>query len=138
MTPEMGSQISFSRSQQTLSGEAHITTTIEALEIFAFQQLSPRGGSEVFAEPVGVAALITPWNWPINQIMAKVMPALATGCTCVLKPSEIAPLSALIFAEIMDEAGVPAGVFNLVNDDGQGVGQLLSCHPVVDLVPFTG
>ena len=138
MTAEMGSPISFSRSQQTPSGEAHITTTIEALESFAFQQLSPRGGSEVFAEPVGVAALITPWNWPINQIMAKVMPALATGCTCVLKPSEIAPLSALIFAEIMDEAGVPAGVFNLVNGDGQGVGQLLSCHPGVDLVSFTG
>lgn len=138
MTTEMGSPISFSRSQQTPSGQSHIETTIEALENFTFHQVSPRGGSEIFAEAVGVAALITPWNWPINQIMAKVMPALATGCTCVLKPSEIAPLSALIFAEIIDEVGLPAGVFNLINGDGCGVGQLLSCHPDVDLVSFTG
>lgn len=138
MTLEMGSPISFSRSQQTPSGLSHIETTLEALAQFVFQRPSPRGGSEVFAEPVGVAALITPWNWPINQIVAKVMPALATGCTCVLKPSEIAPLSALIFAEILDEAALPAGVFNLVNGDGVGVGSLLSCHPDVDLVSFTG
>ena len=89
-------------------------------------------------EPIGVCGLITPWNWPLNQVSCKVAPALAVGCTMVLKPSEIAPLSAYLYAEIMDEAGVPAGVFNLVNGDGPTVGEALSCHPDVDMMSFTG
>jgi aldehyde dehydrogenase (NAD+) len=89
-------------------------------------------------EAIGVAGLITPWNWPMNQIACKVAPAIAAGCTVVLKPSEIAPLSGIVFAEIMHEAGVPAGVFNLVNGDGPGVGQVLSSHPEIDIVSFTG
>ena len=96
------------------------------------------GKSLIVKEPVGVVGMITPWNWPINQIACKVAPALAAGCTMVLKPSEIAPLNAIIFAEIMDEAGVPPGVFNLVNGDGPTVGAYLSSHPGVDMMSFTG
>ena len=97
-----------------------------------------RAPRSIVKEPIGVVGLITPWNWPLNQITCKVGPALAAGCTMVLKPSEIAPLDAIIFAEIMDEAGVPKGVFNLVNGDGPGVGQALASHPDVDMMSFTG
>ncbi len=115
---------------------AHLTTARALIEDFPFEEES--GSTLVVREPVGVCALITPWNWPLNQIACKVAPALAAGCTMVLKPSEVAPLDALIFAEILDEAGVPAGVFNLVNGNGLDVGQPLASHPEVDMVSFTG
>ncbi len=109
---------------------------LDALRRFEFEEKI--GTTTVVHEPVGVCAFITPWNWPVNQIAAKVAPALAAGCTMVLKPSEIAPLNAIIFAEILHEAGVPAGVFNLVHGDGPTVGAALSRHPDVDMVSFTG
>jgi aldehyde dehydrogenase (NAD+) len=110
--------------------------TIEALEAYEFSHL--RGTTMVVKEPIGVCALITPWNWPLNQIVCKVAPAIAAGCTVVLKPSEIAPVSGLIFAEAMEAAGVPNGVFNLVNGTGPDVGQVMAGHPDVDMVSFTG
>ena len=103
---------------------------------YQFEEM--RGTTKIRKEPVGVCGLITPWNWPINQIACKVAPALAAGCTMVLKPSEIAPLNAALFAEILDEAGVPAGVFNLVNGDGPTVGEAMSQHPDIDMMSFTG
>ncbi|MFM0616292.1 aldehyde dehydrogenase family protein [Paraburkholderia nemoris] len=133
---EMGAPIDFARNAQAWSGRAHLESTIEALERFQFSE--PRGNTLVVREPVGVCALITPWNWPLNQIVCKVAPALAAGCTVVLKPSEIAPISAVVFAEILEAAGVPAGVFNLVNGTGPEVGQALASHPDVDMVSFTG
>jgi len=136
MRLEMGSPISASRNFQVPRGWLHLNQLIEVLERFEFEQ---RQGSTVLRyEPVGVCGLITPWNWPINQIVVKVGPALAAGCTMVLKPSEYSPLSSLLFAEVLDEAGVPAGVFNLVNGDGPGVGAALSAHPDIDMVSFTG
>jgi aldehyde dehydrogenase (NAD+) len=132
----MGAPWWLAKGSQAGCGTGHIATAIEVLKRFHFEE--KLAGTRVFREPVGVCALITPWNWPINQIACKVAPALATGCTMVLKPSEIAPLSGYIFAEILDEAGVPAGVFNLVNGDGPGVGAPLSAHPEVDMVSFTG
>ena len=89
-------------------------------------------------EPIGVCGLITPWNWPMNQVTLKVVPALGSGCTVILKPSEIAPMSSMLFAEFIDEAGFPAGVFNLVNGDGPGVGEAMSGHPGIDMMSFTG
>lgn len=136
MAAEMGAPISFARTAQTGSGIGHIMSTITALREFAFEERI--GDSLVVHEPIGVVALITPWNWPMNQIVAKVAPALAAGNTMILKPSEEAPACAAIFAEIMDQAGVPAGVFNLVNGDGPGVGTALSRHRDVDMVSFTG
>ncbi|KTR05686.1 aldehyde dehydrogenase [Aureimonas ureilytica] len=133
---EMGAPLPFAREWQAGIGLRHLKKAIETLETFRFEE--PRGTTMVFKEPIGVVGMITPWNWPMNQIMAKVAPALATGCTMVLKPSEIAPLSAILFAEMMDEAGVPAGVFNLVNGDGPGVGEAISRHPGIDMVSFTG
>lgn len=133
---EMGAPLPFAREWQAGIGLRHLKKAIETLETFRFEEA--RGTTMVFKEPIGVVGMITPWNWPMNQIMAKVAPALATGCTMVLKPSEIAPLSALLFAEMMDEAGVPAGVFNLVNGDGPGVGEAISRHPGIDMVSFTG
>jgi aldehyde dehydrogenase (NAD+) len=109
---------------------------IEVLRDFRFEEL--QGHTRIVQEPVGVCALITPWNWPINQIAAKVVPALAAGCTMVLKPSEYAPLSALLWAQVMHEAGVPAGVFNMIIGDGPNVGAPLAAHPEVDMVSFTG
>jgi aldehyde dehydrogenase (NAD+) len=109
---------------------------IEVLKTFKFEEL--HGNTRLMLEPVGVCALITPWNWPMNQVAAKVVPALAAGCTMVLKPSEYSPFSAILWAKVMDEAGVPAGVFNLVNGDGPNVGAPLSSHPEVDMVSFTG
>lgn len=136
ITEEMGAPKSMSRKSQAPSGQAHLETAIAVLKTFQFEEL--RGTTRIVKEPIGVCALITPWNWPMNQIACKVAPALATGCTIVLKPSEIAPLSAYLFAEILDAARVPAGVFNLVNGLGQTVGSALTTHPDVDMVSFTG
>jgi aldehyde dehydrogenase (NAD+) len=136
VSQEMGAPLHFARDAQIWSGRAHLESTISALENFAFTE--SRGTTLVTREAIGVCALITPWNWPLNQIVCKVAPALAAGCTVVLKPSEIAPLTAIIFAEILHAAGVPAGVFNLVNGTGPDVGQRLASHPKVDMVSFTG
>ena len=136
VTAEMGAPIEFAREAQAWAGRAHMEAAIKALESFTFEET--RGTSHIILEPIGVAALITPWNWPLNQIVCKVAPALAAGCTVVLKPSEIAPVSGLIWAEIMDAAGTPPGVFNLVNGNGPDVGQVLAEHPDVDMVSFTG
>ena len=133
---EMGAPIGWARDAQTWAGRVHLEATIAALEQFSFE--STRGSTRIVREAIGVAALITPWNWPLNQIVCKVAPAIAAGCTVVLKPSEIAPISGIIFAEIMDAAGVPAGVFNMVNGDGPSVGQAMSSHKDVDMVSFTG
>lgn len=133
---EMGAPRAWAHKVQTHTGLGHLQTALKVLREFAFEDAI--GGHRVFREPVGVCGLITPWNWPINQIACKVAPALAVGCTVVLKPSEVAPLSAWIWTEIMHEAGVPAGVFNMVNGDGPGVGTALSSHPDVDMVSFTG
>jgi aldehyde dehydrogenase (NAD+) len=136
ITAEMGAPLSFSLDAQAYTGRAHLEAAIEALENFVEQE--KRGSTTVTREAVGVCALITPWNWPMNQVVCKVAPALAAGCTVVLKPSEIAPISSLIFAEVIDEAGVPPGVFNLVNGTGLDVGQVLAAHKDVDMVSFTG
>jgi aldehyde dehydrogenase (NAD+) len=132
----MGAPAKLASQAQVPAGLGHLLTAIEILRNFSFSE--ERGTTTLLREPVGVCGLITPWNWPLNQIMCKVAPALATGCTMVLKPSEIAPLNAILVAEILDEAGVPAGVFNLVNGDGPGVGSVLSSHPDIDMVSFTG
>src|ERR1700754_2205326 len=115
MTREMGAPITFSRAAQTPSGAGHLRSTLDALRVHAFERPSQRGGSVLRDEAVGICGLITPWNWPMNQVVVKVAPAIAAGCTVILKPSELSPLSALVFAEILDEAGCPPGVFNLVN-----------------------
>ncbi|AJY45809.1 aldehyde dehydrogenase family protein [Martelella endophytica] len=133
---EMGAPLAFARENQVPVGASHLKSTLEALATFEFEEVRNKG--LIVREPIGVCALITPWNWPLNQICAKVAPAIATGCTMVLKPSEIAPVSGIIFAEIMEEAGVPAGVFNLVNGTGPDVGQVMAGHPEVDMVSFTG
>jgi aldehyde dehydrogenase (NAD+) len=133
---ELGAPLAFARRSQTRLGSAHMATLREVLASYPFAE--DRGTLRLSREPAGVCALITPWNWPINQIACKVAPALGAGCTMVLKPSEIAPLSAAVFAEILHEAGVPPGVFNMVQGDGPGVGQALAAHPDVDLVSFTG
>lgn len=133
---EMGAPISLSRGAQVPAGLAHFSEIIRVLAHFEFEKL--QGSTLMRKEPVGVCGLITPWNWPMNQIACKVAPALAAGCTMVLKPSELAPLSANLFAHILHEAGVPAGVFNLVNGDGPTVGAAISAHPGLDMVSFTG
>ena len=133
---EMGAPIAFARDSQAAAGKAHLIATIEALEDFVFTER--RGTTMVVREPIGVCALKSPWNWPLNQIVCKVAPAIAAGCTMVLKPSEIAPVSGIIFAEIMEAAGTPAGVFNLVNGTGPDVGQVMAGHPDVDMISFTG
>ena len=138
MILEMGCPRSFTEDVQTPCGDGHIEVMIETLRSFQFEHPSARGGTMLVHEPVGVAALITPWNWPINQVVAKVLPSLAAGCSCVLKPSEESPLSAVLFAEMIDEAGFPAGAFNLINGDGAVAGNRLTSHPDVDLVSFTG
>ncbi len=133
---EMGAPLDFSRNVQAGTGLSQLDTMIDVLEAYEFE--TPRGTTLVRREPIGVAALITPWNWPINQIVCKVFPALAAGCTMVLKPSELSPLSAIAFAEVMQEAGTPAGVFNLVQGVGPEVGEALARHPGVDIVSLTG
>src|SRR5438477_6171081 len=133
---EMGAPLSLSRVAQAPAGLAHFSEIVKILGQFKFEEL--KGSTLMRKEPIGVCGLITPWNWPMNQIACKVAPALAAGCTMVLKPSEIAPLSAYLFAQILDEAGVPRGVFNLVNGDGPMVGSAISSHPDVAMVSFTG
>lgn len=136
MTLEMGAPIAFSRAAQAARGSLHIEEIIRVLRSFEFDEL--QGTTQIRREAIGVCGLITPWNWPINQIVVKIAPALAAGCTIVLKPSEFSALSALLFAEVLDEAGVPPGVFNLVNGDGPNVGHAISAHPDIDMVSFTG
>ena len=136
VSDEMGAPMGWARDAQTWAGRVHLEATITALENFTFE--SSRGGTRIVQEAIGVAALITPWNWPLNQIVCKVAPAIAAGCTVVLKPSEIAPISAIVFSEIMHAAGTPAGVYNMVNGDGPSVGQVMSGHKDVDMVSFTG
>jgi aldehyde dehydrogenase (NAD+) len=136
ITEEMGAPGWLAMQAQAAIGMGHIGTGIEVLKNYKFEEL--RGTTLIAKEPIGVCAFITPWNWPINQITCKVVPALATGCTMVLKPSEIAPFSGILFAEVLHAAGVPAGVFNLVNGDGPVVGAAMSSHPEVDMVSFTG
>jgi aldehyde dehydrogenase (NAD+) len=136
VTAEIGAPASLAAGPQVFLGIGHLNTAIDVLKNFSFEE--HKGESLIAKEPIGVCGLITPWNWPINQVAVKVYPALATGCTVVLKPSEVAPFSPYIFAEILDAAGVPAGVFNLVNGDGPGVGVALASHPGIDMVSFTG
>jgi aldehyde dehydrogenase (NAD+) len=136
VSAEMGCPISLSRKAQAPLGRQHFSAMLDVLRDFPFEE--KRGDTTVVREPIGVCGLITPWNWPLNQIACKVAPALAAGCTMVLKPSERTPISGLIFAEVMAEAGVPAGVFNLVSGDGEGVGEPLARHPDVDMISFTG
>ena len=139
ISKEMGAPKDWSINEQSQSGEDHIKTFINNYENFKFENyLNEEQGNYIAYEPIGVCALITPWNWPINQIALKVLPALAAGCTMILKPSEIAPLSGMLFAEMIHEAGFPNGVFNLVNGDGPGTGTQLSSHPDIDMVSFTG
>ena len=133
---EMGAPISFATRFQAGAGMGHYKTAAKVLENFHFHE--DRGTTAIVREPIGVIGMITPWNWPSNQISCKVAAALASGCTMVLKPSEVAPLSALLLAEILDEAGVPKGVFNLVNGDGMGVGQVMAAHQEIDAISFTG
>ncbi|SCY94406.1 aldehyde dehydrogenase family protein [Paracoccus tibetensis] len=136
MSLEMGAARAYARSAQVPLAMAHVRTAREVLEGFTFQ--SPRGTTAIRHEPIGICALITPWNWPLYQITAKIAPALAAGCCVVLKPSELAPLSALLLAELIEEAGFPPGVFNLVQGDGPCVGAALAAHPGVDMISITG
>jgi aldehyde dehydrogenase (NAD+) len=136
ISQEMGAPISLSRKAQAPAGLAHLSEIVKVLEHFDFEEL--KGSTLMRKEPIGVCGLITPWNWPMNQIACKVGPALAAGCTMVLKPSEIAPLSAHLLAQILHEAAVPPGVFNLVNGDGPTVGAAIAAHPDVAMVSFTG
>ena len=136
LSREMGAPKELAHRAQAGMGTAHLAKMIETLENFEFEEL--RGSTLISKEAIGVVGMITPWNWPINQIMCKVAPALAAGCTMILKPSEFTPTSALIFAEILHEAGVPKGVFNLVNGLGPEVGAAMSEHPDIDMISFTG
>ena len=137
---EMGSPIDFSTKLQAGTGASHIKSYIKVLKEYTFEKIlgDHAPNNNILHEPKGVCALITPWNWPMNQTCLKVIPAIAAGCTMILKPSEIAPLSSMVFSEILHEAGCPAGVFNMVNGDGVGVGSQLSAHPDVDMISFTG
>ncbi|MGB7405414.1 MAG: aldehyde dehydrogenase family protein [Pacificimonas sp.] len=136
ITEEMGAPAWLSSTAQAALGMAHFNTAMEVLKNYEFHE--ERGGTAIVKEPIGVCGFITPWNWPVNQMACKIAPAIATGCTMVLKPSEVAPFSGYILAEILDAAGVPKGVFNMVNGDGPTVGSAISKHPDVDMVSFTG
>jgi aldehyde dehydrogenase (NAD+) len=136
ISEEMGAPLWLARAAQAAAGLGHFFEMAKVLGTFQFEEL--KGSTMMRKEPIGVCGLITPWNWPVNQIACKVAPALAAGCTMVLKPSEIAPLSGYLFTQILDEAGVPPGVFNMVNGDGPTVGAAISSHPDVDMVSFTG
>jgi aldehyde dehydrogenase (NAD+) len=136
VSQEMGAPLPFALDSQVSIGLKHLEKMVEVLKDYIFQH--EKGNNVVVREPIGVVGLITPWNWPLNQITCKVAPGIAAGCTMVLKPSEIAPLDAIVFAEILDEAGVPKGVFNLVNGDGPTVGQAMASHPDIDMMSFTG
>jgi aldehyde dehydrogenase (NAD+) len=133
---EMGAPLWLANAAQAPAGLAHFMQTLEILKNYSF--VENRGSTKLLREPIGVCGFITPWNWPINQIACKVAPALAAGCTMVLKPTELAPMNAMLFAEIMHEAGVPKGVFNLVNGDGPTVGAAIAAHPGVEMMSFTG
>ncbi len=133
---EMGAPLTLARQAQAAAGIGHLAHMIEVLQAYKFEWM--QGSTLIAKEPVGVCGLITPWNWPINQIVCKVAPAIAAGCTMVLKPSEVAPLDAVIFAEVMDAAGTPKGVFNMVQGDGPTVGEAMSAHPDIDMMSFTG
>ena len=136
ISSEMGAPLTLSKAAQAATGLGHFAQAIEILQSFEWEET--KGRTLIRKEPIGVVGMITPWNWPINQISCKVAPALAAGCTMVLKPTELAPLNAMLFTEVMHEAGVPAGVFNLVNGDGITVGEAMSCHPGIDMMSFTG
>jgi len=136
ISQEMGAPLSLSKAAQAATGLGHFAQAIEILQGFEWEET--QGKTTLRKEPIGVVGMITPWNWPINQISCKVAPALAAGCTMVLKPTEIAPLNAILFAEVMDAAGVPAGVFNMINGDGPTVGEAMSSHPGIDMMSFTG
>jgi aldehyde dehydrogenase (NAD+) len=136
VSQEMGAPLSFARSAQAWIGKAHLREMLRVLKSYRFSWME--GTTQIVKEPIGVVGMITPWNWPLNQITCKVGPALAAGCTMVLKPSEIAPTTGIIFAEVMHAAGVPKGVFNMVNGEGATVGAALSAHPEVDMMSFTG
>ncbi len=136
ISTEMGAPMGLSKTAQVGSGMGHFMTALKILEDFEFEEI--RGSTRIVKESAGVCGFITPWNWPLNQIACKVAPAIAAGCTMVLKPSEIAPVSAYILTEVIAESGLPAGVFNLVNGDGPAVGSAISAHPDIDLVSFTG
>lgn len=133
---EMGAPQELATGAQAFCGLGHLQEAVKVLKTFEFEE--DMGEHRIFREPIGVCGLITPWNWPVNQISCKVAPALAVGCTMVLKPSEVAPMSGYLFAQVMHEAGVPAGVFNMLNGDGPVVGTALSRHPQVDMMSFTG
>ncbi|EJF82310.1 aldehyde dehydrogenase family protein [Bartonella doshiae] len=137
---EMGAPIDMARNAQTATGSYHIRNFIKAYKEFLFRDFLIKGNEHALLQydPIGVVGLITPWNWPMNQVTLKVIPALLAGCTMILKPSEIAPLSAMLFAEIIDEAALPAGVFNLINGEGANVGSYLSSHPSLEMISFTG
>jgi aldehyde dehydrogenase (NAD+) len=136
ITQEMGAPATLSNALQAPIGLYHLSTTLEVLKNYKFEETA--GTSHIVKEPIGVCAMIAPWNWPMNQVLCKVAPALAAGCTMVLKPSQLSPLSALIFAEILHEAGVPAGVFNMINGAGSAIGEAMAKHPLVDMVSITG
>jgi len=136
ISDEMGAPLSFAERFQAGAGLGHLMTTLDVLKSYPFEERL--GSAMIVREPVGVVGMITPWNWPLNQIACKVAPALAAGCTMILKPSEYTPSSALVFAEILDEAGVPKGVFNLINGLGAEVGTAMSAHPAIDMMSFTG
>lgn len=136
ITDEMGAPKTLASGAQATLGLGHLQEAAKVLKTFKFEE--DFGGNRVIKEPIGVCGLITPWNWPVNQISCKVAPALAVGCTIVLKPSEVAPLSAYLWSQVLHEAGVPAGVFNMVNGDGAVAGSALSSHPDVDMMSFTG
>jgi aldehyde dehydrogenase (NAD+) len=133
---EMGAPMWLAKAAQAPSALAHLNQALEVLKSYQFVQ--NRGTTRIVHEPIGVCGFITPWNWPVNQIACKVAPALAAGCTIVLKPTEIAPLNGVLFAQVLHEAGVPAGVFNLINGDGPTVGAAIAAHPGIDMVSFTG
>ena len=139
MSLEMGSPIDYAISTHAASGQSHIEDFIIRLKEYKFEEhFDDKSNNYIAHEPIGICGLITPWNWPINQIALKVIPALATGCTMILKPSEISPISGMLFAEMIDQSGFPPGVFNLVNGDGNGVGTQMSSHPDIDMISFTG
>ncbi len=139
ISTEMGAPLDWASNAQTSSGASHIKDFIKRLKVFDFEKdFDEKSDNYIAYEAIGVCGLITPWNWPINQITLKVIPALGAGCSMILKPSEIAPLSGMLFAEMIDQAGFPKGVFNLVNGDGEGVGTQISSHPDIDMVSFTG
>ena len=136
ISSEMGAPIGLSKAEQAATGLGHVSTALETLKNYKFEEV--KGSALIRKEPIGVVGMITPWNWPINQISCKVGPAFAAGCTMVLKPTEIAPFNAILLAEVLHEAGVPKGVFNLVNGDGPTVGEAMSAHPKIDMMSFTG